>query len=225
MNYATIDLGLRAQLLTTVLPATGSATLSAVAAGFSRASGSFLADGFAVGMSIAATGFSAANNAEAVVSGVTATLLSVAGGRVAQTASSGRAVAAVLPAARIYEGGQYEPAPGVPFLETELVPEPSELIGGPAEGGTVEVRGLFVVRLFTPAGMGSLGTRLVGDAILERFTPGTTFPAGPDVVRVRGGLAPYSSALLGNARQSGHSLLPLTIPWRVYRRNVVAVAV
>lgn len=223
MSYARIDLALRAQLLTTVLPTTGSATLSAVAAGFARSSGSFLDDGFAVGMSVTGAGFSSANNAEAVVSAVTATLLSVDGGRGVQSASSGRTIAAVLPAVRVYEGGQHEPAPSVPFLETELVPEPSELIGGPADGGTVEIRGLFVVRLFVPAGSGSLGIRRVGDAILERFTPGTTFAAGGETVRVRGGLAPYSSALLANARASGHSLLPLTIPWRVYRRNLVAV--
>ena len=67
-SYAIID----------VLPNTRPATLSATAGGYARTEGSFLTDGFAVGMQITASGFTTgANNGRSVITAVTATSLSV----------------------------------------------------------------------------------------------------------------------------------------------------
>ncbi len=57
---------------------TGSTTLSAVAGGYARTTGSFITDGFYPGMSVTASGFtSAANNGSSTVTAVTATSLTV----------------------------------------------------------------------------------------------------------------------------------------------------
>jgi hypothetical protein len=82
----------------TVASSTAAPGLSATATGYARsaASGSFLANGFQVGDIITATGFNTQNNGRSVVTGVTATTLTVtkAGGTVAQSAASGRSITA-----------------------------------------------------------------------------------------------------------------------------------
>jgi hypothetical protein len=57
---------------------TGTATLQATATGYTRASGSFITDGFLVGLPITASGFAnPANNGSSVITAVTATALTV----------------------------------------------------------------------------------------------------------------------------------------------------
>jgi hypothetical protein len=82
-------------VVTAVIPrrTTGSATLAATATGYSRTTGSFITNGFAVGDEITASGFTtAANNGRSIVTAVTATDLTVtkAVPTVAEAAAAGR---------------------------------------------------------------------------------------------------------------------------------------
>ena len=77
---------------------TGAISLSATATGYSRASGSFVTNGFAVGQQITASGFTnAANNGTSLITAVTATTLTVSKtpATVAETAAAGRTIATV----------------------------------------------------------------------------------------------------------------------------------
>jgi hypothetical protein len=84
----------------TVAATTGSAELAATTAGYTRSAGSFLTDGFYIGMPVAASGFtSAANNGTSTVTNVTATTLTVAKtpATVAEAAATGRTVTRATP--------------------------------------------------------------------------------------------------------------------------------
>jgi hypothetical protein len=79
---------------------TGAQSLSATATGYARASGSFITNGFVVGMQVNATGFTnAANNGLSTVTAVTATALTVTktGGTVVEAAGPGRTITASPP--------------------------------------------------------------------------------------------------------------------------------
>jgi hypothetical protein len=74
---------------------TGATSLSATATGYARAAGSFVTNGFRVGQTITASGFTnAANNGRAVITAVTATALTVTktGGTVAEAAAANRTI-------------------------------------------------------------------------------------------------------------------------------------
>lgn len=217
-RYSLIDLAFRQRMANLVVATTDLTTLTATTTGYTRSSGSFVADGFAVGMQVKPTGFTQIT--PGVITEVTATLLRIDGGRTAQSAGANRSLMVGLPADVVYENITYTPKPAVPYVEAELVPQPSELLSLPAQGGTREDRGLYVVRWNGIAGTGALGLRRCADALLALFTPGTTFLAGTDVVRVRGDNAPFASPIL--QRPSGHALVTLTIPWRMFRSNTVS---
>jgi hypothetical protein len=79
----------------TVGGTTGSATLAATTAGYTRTTGSFVTDGFFIGMPVSASGFTqSANNGASTVTNVTATTLTVAKApaTVAEDAAAGRTV-------------------------------------------------------------------------------------------------------------------------------------
>lgn len=213
---AAIELAFRARLASLVVASTGAITLAATATGFTRTSGSFVSDGFVPGMEVVPSGFT--DNAPGIVDSVAALTLTLRSTRKAQASGNGRSLLVGLPTLRLYENTQKAPVTTAPFVETELIGQPGELLSGPAQGGTREDRGLYVVRWYGLAGDGALAIRRGVDALLAQFTPHTTFAAGTDVVRVRGDSAPYAGAI--RPTDSGHAVCVVTIPWRCYRQNV-----
>src|SRR4051812_43202806 len=85
VDHSLLQLALRAKALTLTVATTGSASLSGTATGYARSSGSFITDGFKVGMEITATsglwisGNSITNAAGKVITAVTATDISCEG--------------------------------------------------------------------------------------------------------------------------------------------------
>jgi hypothetical protein len=125
-----------------------------------------------------------------------------------------------LPALRIWDNKTGSPDATVPYVEGEFMTQPGTLLSGSAQGGYREDRGLFVLRWYGLSNFGALGLRRCVEALMDLFTPHTTFEAGPnDVVRIRGDSTPDVSRV--TQRASGHALVTVTIPWRVYRRNVI----
>jgi hypothetical protein len=214
-----VDLAFRARLASLLVCTTGSTTLSATAAGYARTAGSFLNDGFAVGMELVPSGFT--QTTPALIVGVTALTLTVLGGRTAQKAAAGRTLSVALPSLVTYENGPpFEPVQGRHYVETELLEQPSELLSFPAQGGTREDRGLYVVRWYGVAGTGVLGLGRCVDAVKALFAIGTVFAAGDgSVVRVRGDTGPSASQVQN--RPAGFALIAVSIPWRRYAANAI----
>jgi hypothetical protein len=218
MSHELVELAMRQRLATLVVATTGSTTLSATASGYARASGSFVADGFTVGMQVRPSGFP--QSAPGTITQVTATTMAIYGGRSAVSAASGRALLASTPVDVVYDNVDYEPKAFVPFLEATLIGQPSRQLTFPANGGVREDMGIYVLRWWHVAGLGSLVARRCADAVMTLFAPGTVLVGiGGGQVRVSGDPGPFASELTRAA--AGHVLQTITIPWRTWRTNVV----
>lgn len=227
IDLAAAQLALRNRAIGLSVCTTGSTTLSATATGYARASGSFVTDGFAVGMEILASGFtSAANNGYAVVTSVSALALGVSGGRTAEAAGSGRTLAVGLPELRRWEntdpltdGAPSEPTRGRPYIEEDFVPATATVFTFPANGGQVEETGLYVIRWYGLAGTGMSAVRQSVGALRARFSPGTPLTVSGATLRVRADLGPFSGPVRPDGR--GWAICTLTVPWLARSVNAV----
>lgn len=125
---------------------------------------------------------------------------------------------ASLPTGRAYENKSYTPVPGTAYLEEDYVPASATLISGPAQGGTIESTGLYVLRWYAIEGTG-IQARTNIDALLALFTPGTTLTAGDHTLRIRGDVAPWAGGFTPTG--TGWAVCTITIPWRAYTPNTV----
>jgi|GEM_PF-2062885 len=223
LDHIEVRNAFRLRAETVVVSTTGPTTLSATPAGFVRPLGSFLTDGFAPGMEILPAGFNVANNAPAVIESVTATTMTITGGRAAQVALAGRSVVSGLPLARQWENTQtpYLNAPGVrPYVSEQWVPATFSLLSFPAAGGDVEESGLYILTWFGLANKGILAIRRGVKALKAKFTPGTVLLASGNAVRVWGNPGVLEGQLI--PLENGYVSCQLTIPWRGTSINIVA---
>lgn len=221
LNTTAATLALRNRMLTLSVATTGTTSLSATSTGYARAAGSFVTDGFAVGMEVLASGFAtAANNGYGVITSVTATALGIQGGRTVEAAGANELIVAGLPEGRVYDNATFTPVSGRPYIEEDFVPATSTLVSFPASGGMVEETGLHVIKWYGLSGTGVTGIRRSVDALLDLFTPGTTVTADGTTVRVRGNPGPYAGQLL--AIDGGWTVCTLTIPWLARTTNAIA---
>lgn len=226
-----VQLALRAKAQTLSVATTGSTLLSATSTGFSRATGSFVADGFYPGMWFTRTGF--ATNTPGVVTGVTATDLTVTlflityssgvqtvsnPAMTVESAASGRTIAVPLPAMQSYENVAFQPTAGVPWVEEQFIPGPaSQVTIGPL--GELEALPMYALYVNVPAETGLTVKRYV-NALRTLFAPRTAIPlANGDVLRVRSDTGPYAGQL--QQGQPGFAVQPLTIPLRIRTANVI----
>lgn len=216
-SYHQARLALRARALTLSVATTGSTTLSATATGYARSSGSFITDGFAIGMEVTGSGFSAAvNNTGGVITAVTATALTV-DGPVSEAAASGRTLTVGLPTRRAWENSKFTPTTGFPYVEEQLIPGPTfETSIGP--GSTLEMRPLYALQVHVPEDTNVGAPDQYADAIIALFPPrqAMTLTNG-DVLRVRGDTGPFRGQLL--KRKPGWAVVPVTVPLRLYTLN------
>lgn len=214
LNHFANLLALRARALTVSVATTGSITMEATATGFARAAGSFVTDGFAVGMEVVPSGF--AVNAPAVVTGVLPLAMTVRGGRAPEAAAGGRSLTVGLPVLRAWENAPaFTPEDGRPFVEEDYLAGPvREPVPGVVEGDP-----MYVLRLYGPQGVGTMAAYTLSDALLDVFRPRTqiSLPSG-DVLHVRGNPAPYRGQL---TIRNGRSLIVVTIPLRILTDNIL----
>ncbi len=217
IDHYLIQKALRAKLLTLEVCTTGSTSISATSTGYARASGSFLTDGFALGMEVTGTGFSeAANNAAKTLTGVTATALTCSGCTTEGAAT--RTVACALPADRAWENVQYEPTTGKPFVEENYLPGPMEQVTL-GTTGQLECDPLYVVKVYTPSGKGIGAPRSYVDALLTLFAPRTSLTVSGHTVAVRTQPSPFAGQLLQT--ESGFAVIPVSVPLRVRTANAI----
>lgn len=228
-------LALRNRALSLTVATTGSASIAATATGFMRTTGSFLSDGFAVGMEVVSSGFStSANNGNGVITSVTATVMlvsmfvvAVSNGvttvtrpaTVVEAEASGRTIAARLPSRRAFENNDFTRLSSIPFIEEDYVPATSSL-SGTKNGGLVEETGLYVIRWYGLSGVGVSALRSSVDALKLLFAPGTNLTAGSHTVRVRTDTATQTGQIL--PIEGGWSVLTLTVPWWALSNNAIA---
>jgi len=230
------QLALRNRALALVAYTTGSTSLSVTTTGYARASGSFVTDGFKVGMEILASGFTTtANNGQGVIRAVAAGSMTVdaytvtlgstgytAAARTLATeaAAAGRTVAVGLPAMRAWEDFPFTPVAGKPFLEEDFVPATHTLMSAPASGGEIEETGLYVLKWYGLSGVQAAATRKCVDALKARFTPGTNITAGSHTLRCGGNPAAWAGQLMPHG--DGWSVVTLTVPWWAQSTNTIA---
>lgn len=230
LSYAEVRAACRARLLTLTAASTGSTSLSASSAGYARASGSFLADGFRPGMEVTASGFgTAANNGTGIVTYVSATELRVSGYTLAasdgawtrtartlaaEAAGAGRTVLAGLPTVRAWEGVRHEILDGVPWIEESLIGGPTARPFFP-DGSDVVAEPQYQTVWHLPSDVGTGAQDSYVDGLFALFAPGTAMalPSGRNL-RVRQSTGPFMAAL-GRLRP-GFLTTSITFPLQLY---------
>ena len=218
-DLSAVHLALRARAEALEVATTGVLSLAATTTGYTRATGSFITDGFTVGSEITPSGF--AINTRRVITRVQDLTLTVSTTVTVEAASGGRSVVVGVPALFAKENTIFTPVAGRPYLVEEFDPATNVLRAGPAASGVREETGMYHLRWYGLANTGMLGIRQAVQALAARFTPGTNLTAGSDTVRIRGDVGPMKTRVA--PRDDGWAVCLLTIPWRVFSANVVAV--
>jgi hypothetical protein len=207
---------LRQLLATLSVATTGTLSLEATATGYVRTVGSFLTDGFDLGMEITPAGF--ATNTARIVTGVSALTITVSGAVTPEVAAGGRSLTVGLPASRAWENIHFEPTARVPWVREEYLPGPTAQVTlGP--NGEIEALPQYVVHVNVANETGLTASRYA-DALMRLFAPRTALAlANGDVLRVRSDTGPYA----GQTQQSqpGFSVKPVTFPLRIRTANSI----
>ncbi len=132
-----------------------------------------------------------------------------------------------LPAAanRVKVNKKYTQLDGVPYLEEDFAPSPPILVSTPGQGGTIRGSGLYVIRWYGIQDKGSAAIRAGVQAILARFSIGTTLAlASGDAVRIGTPTDPTTGAYAGQIRSTGDgfAVCTITIPYWLLTSNVIA---
>jgi hypothetical protein len=223
-------LALRNRALAVVVATTGVTSIAATSTGFTRAAGSFVTDGFAVGMELLAAGFATAgNNGYKVVTSVSALALGVASLTTMATEAAGgnESLIAGLPEGRAFDNVAFDPQSfaGRPYVEEDFLPGPSGLLGQ-RNGGLVTETGLYVLKLYGLSGKDVAAIRKTINALKALYAIGTQLTAGAHVLHVgtlnagptSGG--PYAGQILPQG--DGRSVCALTVPWYALSINSIA---
>lgn len=194
------------------------ALLAATASGYTRTSGSFLTEGFGTGMEIRETGF--ASNPISTITGVDPNGLSITvkDARGVETGAAGRRIFVGVPSDFAWENIKFTPTQGRPYIEEDYIPGPMSLNSLGALGN-ITAEPMYHLNVYVPQNSGIEADGGYADAILTLFAPSTTMTlANGDVLFVRADVAPYQ----GQRQQvSGNSVIPITIPLRLYTSNAI----
>lgn len=217
VDHHEAQLALRATLLTLEVATTGSVSIAATSTGYTRSTGSFITDGFRVGMEVSSSDFGiAANNAAKTITALAA-LTMTCSGCTAESAGS-RTLSVALPAGRLWENEQYDPDAGSPWIEEQYTPGPMrrETLGAYAD---LEVLPLYSPRVYVPSKTGMAAARKYADALLTLFAPNTSWVLSSGTLRVRGDVAPYAGQLLQSS--PGFAVVPVNVPLRLRTINSI----
>ena len=208
-----VHLALRARAEGLVVCTTGVMALAATTSGYTRASGSFVADGFAIGQEIVPASF--ATNTPRVVKAVSALTLTTTTTPSAESSAGGRSLSVTYPTARERDNVDFKPpTDGRGYAEEDFVPATRTLLTN-APSGLIIATGLYVVRLFAPANTGMLGLRAIADALVARFPANWASTLTDNtIVRTRPDTLPYAGQLINDV--AGFARITVTIPWQHY---------
>jgi hypothetical protein len=211
-----MQLALRSKLAALLVATTGVMSLSATSTGYARTTGSFVTDGFAVGMEVTPAGF--ATNTPRVITAVTALALTVSGAVTPETAAGSRSLTVGLPVSRAWENVAFQPTAGVPWVREEFLPGPTTQVTiGP--NGELEALPQYAIYVNVKDDTGLTAKRYV-NALRVLFAPRTEMQlTNGDWLRVRADTGPYAGQL--QQSQPGFATQPLTIPLRLRTPNII----
>ena len=178
----TIMRAFRSHLLTVErLSVAGSFALTTT--GLTRASGSFLTDGFLPGEEITITGHGT-QAGPWLIRQVAAGLLTLSGTRSASGAAA-TVVTVPFPLSRAWTNEQFAKPTGRPWVRETLLPMTANRasLGGP--GALKRHEGSYQLDIFYPANAGAFPVEAMADAILLACEPGASLSYGGDVVTLR----------------------------------------
>lgn len=118
-------------------------------------------------------------------------------------------------AARARENEAFDRPAGKNWVGTALRPGSRELITAPAEGGYLAHAGLYLVDVFVPAAVTVASADTLAQAVVDRFPPGLSLPAGAQALRI------LRSVARGGFRDDGWYQVPVEIGWQVETINSV----
>lgn len=216
INHEAVLMALRAKLATLEVVNTGAVTLAADTNGFTRASGSFVLDGFAVGMELNTSSFlQPENNGTKTITRVSAGNI-FCEGTVPESAGA-RTITVGLPSGIASENTKFEPVRGEPWIkETYIRGAWSQISLG--SFGETEALPVYVLGVYVPLNVGILAATRYVDHLLTVFAPGTPVVVAGHSVHVRRDTAPFVSELLPD---EGYSVITVTVPLRVRAANTV----
>lgn len=216
IDQTAATLAFRNRMLSLVVATTGSQTLAATATGYTRATGSFLADGFADGLEFVPAGFS--DVTPKVIESVSALSITTTSPVTAQSAGAGRSLVAGVPATRGFDNKRVKPISGRPYIEEEFVPGGHSLMG--TTSGMNNEDGTYRIRYYGIEGKGIAGIRKWIDALKALYAPGTNLVAGANTVRVRTDSSVRSTQII--PLQNGWAYSTLIVPWWALSNNTIA---
>lgn len=218
IDHQALQLAVRTKLATLAVCTTGSTTLGVSANTYTRATGSFLTDGFKPGMEVTPTGFTGTgNNTVAVVTTVAALAVGTNRTLVTESEASGKTLACGQPAGFAAENVPYDPTAGYPWLEEQFLSGPVQAITV-GEYAWLEHDPLYVLQIHVPEGVGVGAANAYADKIITLFAPRTalTLSTG-DIARVRTRPGPFRSQLR-NFR-TGYATISVSVPLRIHTAN------
>lgn len=212
MDHLEALLALRGRLLATVVATTGVTTLTATGTGYTRATGSFITDGFRVGMEVVPSGF--ADNSPGVIQSLTDLEIVLMNDRDPEGAAANRSLTVGIPQLRGWENFEVKPLDGRWFVEEDYIPGPRNRVGV-MRSGPYEHLPQYIVRLSGLSDTGVTALYTVAQEILDQFPPGDAFSmADGQPLRVASSPAPSRGQVLPGL-DSGRAEIVITIPlWK-----------
>jgi hypothetical protein len=202
---------------------TGTTTLAAIANGYTRASGSFLDDGFRVGMEVTPTGFT--DLTPRTITAVSALSMTVSPAPVAaQTADTGRSLAVGFPQYRGWENVEFTPPTATPInpphVEERYLPAGTQQVTI-GEFGDVEGIPIYQLDVSVAQKVGMDALAAYCDALMAHFAPRQSFTtATGQVVRVRTDVGPFRSQIAVGER-AGWAVCSVSFPLWVRTPNTI----
>lgn len=220
IDHLQTQLALRGRLLTLSVATTGSTDLASTTSAFTRSAGSFIDDGFKVGMEVDAGGFATgANDGTTVITGLTATVMTVAKTLTADSEASGRTITAALPSGRAWENLEFTPVAGEPWVEEQYIPGPTRQITV-GKDGQLEITPQYQVQVHAPANTSVGAAAAYADALIGLFAPLTAMTlTNGDTLRVRTDTGPFRGQL--QRSHPGWIVVPVTFPCRLRTQNQI----
>lgn len=186
--------------------------------GFERDGGSFIDDGFLVGMEVTPREFP--NPEPVVVTAVTDDVLTVRAPvpRTPVGFNPDNTLSVVLPVRRAWENVEFSPEDDQWYVDEQYLPGPLTLIAGNEDHGEFDAEPVYLVRVYGLAGTGAGAVFALADAVLARFRPGRHIPTSDGhTIRVKSDPAPYRGQLVREG--AAHAVIEVTIPLWVRTSN------
>ena len=215
INHLLVNSALKARGLGLSVVTTGPTSLGSNAQGYTRTQGSFLADGFTVGMEVTP---SFGSQTPSYITALTDTLMTMHGGRAVMSAGQGRSLRVVLPAMRAFDNENITPVQGRWYVEGEYSPSTSRLRTITASRGSGDDTGEYFWRLYGIADTGLDAFSAMTSALLALYPPGAVLPIDETTAVHIGTLpAPWASSVQQD--DPGFAVCTVTIPWFVLFTN------